>query len=151
MKKLAILLSTVPDGKDGESTFIMGCRDEPILIPDNDNTSFVGDGVRFFPFVFDDMFPPSNEIFQCAFRLFIPRPESLVQSKEQTVFQVTVEIAELITSVGSEEKMSAQERPDSLNESVFAGPFRPSKHECDERLLPRKLNEVSTVSEEPSV
>jgi hypothetical protein len=86
----------------------MGDGDNPILVADNDDAGFIGDGVGLFPFVFDNMVPPGDEILERAFRLFVSGPKRLIECEHQTVLEVSVKVSNKVASVTGEQEMSAE-------------------------------------------
>ena len=104
----SILFAAVAYVKERKASFVMGDGHDPILIADDNDTGFIRDGVRLFPFVFDNMIPPGDEILERAFRLFIPRPKRFVEREHQTVFEVSVKVSNKVASVTGEQEMSAE-------------------------------------------
>ena len=104
----SILFAAVAYIEEGEAAFVMGDGHDPIFVPDDNDPSFIGDGVRLFPFVFDNMIPPGDEILERALRLFIPGPKRFIEREHQTVFEVSVKVSNKVASVTGEQEMSAE-------------------------------------------
>src|SRR5574343_1542508 len=103
-----ILFTAISYVKERKASFVMGDGDDPILVADDNDPSFICDGVGLFPFVFDNVISPRDEILQGAFRLFIPRPKRFVEREHQTVFEVSVKVSNKVASVTGEQEMSAE-------------------------------------------